>query len=211
MKALTVFDSLKLLEKYKIPVAKCFLVKKVEDAVKISKKIGFPLVLKLVSPDIIHKTDMKALVLGIKNEEELVKSFNSLMKNVKPRTKIQGVLVQKMVDGEEVIVGGKEDVQFGKVLMFGLGGIFTEVFDDVSFKIIPVSQKDVEEMMDEIKGSKILKGYRGRKYDVRSLRNILMKTSRLLQNNKKIKELDINPVMVSGKGAFAVDARIVSE
>lgn len=211
MKVLTVFESLRLLEKYKIPVAKYFLAKKVEEAVKISKRIGFPLVLKLVSPDIIHKTDMKALVLGIKDEEELIKSFNFLLKNIKSKKKIQGILVQKMVEGEEVIVGGKEDAQFGKVLMFGLGGIFTEVFDDVSFRIVPVNQKDADEMMNEIKGSKIFNGYRGRKYDTKSLKNILLKTSRLLQNNKQIKELDINPVMVSGKGAFAVDARVVSE
>ena len=214
MKVLTAFDSLKVLEKAKIPVAKYFLVKKVEEAVKVSKKIGFPLVLKIVSPDIVHKTDVKALVLDIRNEQELTKSFNSLLENIKKKMKkarIQGVLVQKMMKGQEIIVGGKEDIQFGKVLMFGLGGVFTELFDDVSFRVVPVNEKNVEDMINETKGSKILKGYRGTKYDIASLKSVLIKTSRLLEKNKKIKELDINPVIVLNKGAFAVDARIVVE
>jgi acyl-CoA synthetase (NDP forming) len=168
--------------------------------------------LKVVCAKAIHKTDVGGIALDIKNKEELEKSYQKIINNVKKKVKakIDGILIQKMVKGgQEVIVGGKKDPQFGQTLMFGLGGIFTEVYDDVSFRVVPIGKKDAEEMVQEIKGYKILKGYRGKKYDINALIDILLKTSKLLEENQEIVELDINPVIVLQKGAVAVDARIV--
>jgi acetyl-CoA synthetase (ADP-forming) len=211
-KILTVSEALEVIKSYKIPVAESKLVKKVEDALEFADKIGYPVVLKVVSAKAIHKTDVGGIALDVKNKEELEKSYKKIIDNVKKkvRAKVDGILIQKMVKGgEEVIVGGKKDPQFGQTLMFGLGGIFTEVYDDVSFRVIPINKKDAEEMIQEIKGYKILKGYRNKKYDVNSLIDILLKTSELLEENQEIVELDINPVIVLQKGAVAVDARIV--
>jgi len=212
---LTEYESRQVLEKYKIPLAKSELVKSVEQAAKAAKKIGYPVVLKIVSPDIVHKTDVGGMILNIKNDAELAAAYKKILINVKKkvrRARIHGLLVQKMVgDGLEVIVGGKKDAQFGETIMFGLGGIFVEVFGDVSFRVVPVERKDAEEMVREIKGYKILKGYRGKKYDVKAVVDVLMKVSKLLEKNDEIAEMDVNPLIVSQRGAVAVDARIVVE
>lgn len=159
---LTEFESRQVLQFYKIPLARAELAKNVGGAVNFAKKIGFPVVLKISSPDIIHKTDVGGLLINLRNEEEVRAAFNKIMKDVKkkvPKARIHGMLVQKMVeDGREVIVGGKKDPSFGQVLMFGLGGIFVEVFEDVSFRAVPIDRKTAEEMVKEIKGYKILKG-----------------------------------------------------
>lgn len=210
---LTVEESRKILEFYKIPFVKSELVKKEEDVVHVSSKIGYPLVLKIVSPQIIHKTDVGAIITDIKNEKELRKGFRKIVRNVKRKirkAKIDGVLIQKMVeDGQQVIIGGKKDPQFGQIIMFGLGGIFVEVFEDVSFRIVPISRFDAEQMIQDIKGYRVLKGFRGKKYDVKALTDVLLKVSKLLEENQEIQELDINPIIVSSRGAVAVDARVV--
>lgn len=210
---LTVEEARKILEFYKIPFIKSELVKNEEDAVLVAQKIGFPIVLKVVSPQVIHKTDVGALVTNIENEKELRRGFRKIIINVKRKirqARIDGILVQKMIEnGQEVIVGGKKDPQFGQVIMFGLGGIFVEVFEDVSFRIVPISRFDAVQMIQEIKGYRVLKGFRGKKYDVKTLIGILLKVSKLLEDNQEILELDINPLIVSSKGAVAVDARIV--
>jgi acetyl-CoA synthetase (ADP-forming) len=212
-KNLLEFEAREILEHYKIPVAKWKLVKKVKEAIAFSKKIGFPVVLKIVSKDIIHKTDVGGIFLNLNSEREVEQAFNQILKNVRknaPRAKIDGILVQKMIEeGQQVIIGGKKDPQFGQVLMFGGGGVLVELLEDVAFRVVPVSKRDVEEMMQETKVYQILKGYRGKKYDVNSVLNILLKTSKLLEQNPEIVELDLNPVIVLPKNAFAVDARIV--
>jgi len=212
---LTLEKSLNLLEKFGIPIPKGKLAKDEEEAARISKLIGYPVVLKIVSPDIIHKTDVGGIALDIKNEEELRNSFREMLKNVRkkvPNAKINGILVQRSVkEGQQVIIGGKKDPQFGQTILFGLGGIFVEVFDDVSLRTVPIMGEDAKEMVQEVKAFKILNGYRGKKYDINSLVEILLKTSKLLSVNKKISELDINPVIVFEKGAFAVDARIIMD
>jgi len=209
---LTLAEALEVLAAYKIPVVKGGLAKNEQEATEIAGKIGFPVAMKIVSKDVIHKTDVKGLLLGLNSLEDVKSGFIKIVKEVKkkiPKAKIEGILIQKMVEGQEVIVGGKKDPQFNQVLMFGLGGIFTEVFDDVTFRVVPVGQADVEHMLKEIKGYKILEGYRGKKYDAKALTNVLLKTSKLLEENQEIKELDINPLFVLTKGAVAVDARIV--
>ena len=214
-KNLTEVESRQILEKYKIPLAKSELVKNLQQAVKVAKKIGYPVVLKIVSPDVVHKTDVGGRILNIKNEEELKKAYEKILANVKKKVRkarIHGMLVQKMVgDGLEIIIGGKKDAQFGETIMFGLGGIFVEVFGDVSFRVVPIEKKDAVEMVEEVKGYEILKGYRGKKYDVKVIVDVLMKVSKLLEKNDEIAEMDINPLIVLPRGAVAVDARIVVE
>src|SRR5438093_8958804 len=183
-KILTLDESLDLLKKFNIPIPQGQLVKSSKEAIKFSKNAGFPLVLKIVSPQIIHKTDVGGIALSIRNEKELETSFDDMLKNVRkkaPNAKIKGVYVQKSIDeGQSVIIGGKKDPQFGQTILFGLGGIFVEVFDDVSLRLAPIEKSDAEDMVQEIKGYKILKGYRGKSYDINSLVDILLKTSRLL-------------------------------
>jgi acetyl-CoA synthetase (ADP-forming) len=212
---LTEYDSRQILQCYKIPLVKTELAKNAEEAVNLAKRIGYPVVLKVSSPDIIHKTDVGGLALNLKSEEDVRTAFSRITENIKkkaPRAKIYGMLVQKMIeDGQEVIIGGKKDPQFGQTMMFGLGGVLVEVFEDVSFRVLPLERKEAENMIKETRGYRILKGYRGKSYDIKALVEILMKTSRLLEENQEIKELDINPVIVLPKGAFAVDARIVIE
>ena len=212
-KVLTLQEAAEVLRKYKIPFVEAKLVKKVEEAVAFAEKAGYPVILKIVSRDVVHKTDVGGILMNIKNGQELERAFRQIVNNVKkhlPRARIDGMLVYKMVEeGVEVIVGGKKDVRFDQVLMFGLGGIFTEVLKDVSFRVVPIDKRDAEEMIKEIKGYEVLKGYRGKKCDTDALVEILQKTSKLLDENREIKELDINPVIVLKKSAVAIDARIV--
>lgn len=212
-KNLLEFEAREVLGHYKIPVAKWKLAKKVTEAAAFSKKIGFPVVLKIVSKDIIHKTDVGGIFLNLNSEKEVEKAFNQIIKNVKkhkPKARIDGILVQKMIEeGQQVIIGGKKDPQFGQVLMFGGGGVLVELLEDVTFRVVPVNKRDAEEMMQETKVYQILKGFRGKKYDVNSVLNILLKTSKLLEQNPEITELDLNPIIVLPKNAFTVDARIV--
>jgi len=210
---LTLQEAAEIVKKYKIPFVNAKLVKKVEEAADFADKVGYPVVLKIVSKDVVHKTDVGGIILNIKNSQEVEKAFRLIINNVKkhvPKARIDGMLVYKMVeDGIEVIIGGKKDVQFDQIIMFGLGGIFTEVLKDVSFRVVPIDKEDAEEMVKEIKGHEILKGYRGKACDTDALVDILQKTSKLLDENREIKELDINPVMALKKGAVAIDARIV--
>ena len=211
---LTEFETKKILKKYGIPVTKEYLAKTPEEAKEFAEKIGYPVALKIQSPDILHKTEAGGVLLNLKNGEEVLKGFDKIMKSARRHNrnaKILGILVQEMVkDGHQCIVGSKKDPQFGPVIMFGLGGIFVEVFKDVSFRIIPIERKDAKEMISEIKGYEILKGVRGQKpVNFRSLEDTLLKVSKMVWKEKNIEELDINPLFVSEKGTKAADARMV--
>ena len=209
---LSLHESMQVLQYYKIPFVRAELAKNAEEAVGFARKIGYPVVLKISSPNIIHKTEVGGYILNLNSEEEVRTAFNKIIGSVKknaPKAKIQGMLVEKMIErGQDVIIGGKKDPQFGQTIMFGLGGALVEVLEDVSFRVVPLEKKDAEKMIQETKRYKILKGYRGKTYDIKALIDILLKTSRLLEKNQEIKELDINPIIVLPKGAFAVDARI---
>lgn len=201
---------------YGIPVTKFKVAKNETDAIQFAKKIGFPIVLKIVSPDIIHKFDVGAVILNVNNEAEVRSAYNKILKNVnkhKPSARIVGLLVQEMApQSTEVIVGATKDPQFGPALMFGLGGIFVEVLKDVAFRIAPISEPDAREMITEVRANPILKGYRGQPpADIKAIVEILMNTSRLVMEHQEIKELDLNPIMVYEKGAKTVDARIILE
>ncbi len=203
----------KLLKKYRVPTPRQFVAKNERQAAEYAKKIGYPLVLKIFSPDVIHKTDFRAVLVGLQNEKEVLHGFREIIRNVKkkmPGAKINGVIVQETAIGHEVIIGSKQDPQFGPVIMFGLGGIFVEVFKDVTFRIIPIERKDAQQMIAEIKGAKILHGVRGhRPVNFRALEDCLLAVSRMMWANRKIMELDLNPVFVNEKGVKAVDARIL--
>jgi acetyl-CoA synthetase (ADP-forming) len=201
---------------YGIPVPKFKLAENETEAVKLAMSIGFPTVLKIVSPDIIHKSDVGGVVVDIKNAEEVRSGYRRIMDNVKkhnPNANIVGMLVQEMAPaGTEVIVGSIKDPQFGPALMFGLGGVFVEVLKDVTFRIAPVNEDEAAEMISEVKAYPLLKGYRNTPpADLKAIVKVLMNTSKLVLDNPEIKELDLNPIIVYEKGAKTVDARIILE
>ncbi len=201
---------------YGIPVTKFKLAKNATEALKFATSIGFPIVLKIVSPDIIHKSDVGGVVVGIKNAQEVRSGYRNIMDNVKkhnPKARIVGMLVQEMAPtGTEVIVGSIKDPQFGPALMFGLGGVFVEVLKDVTFRIAPVNEDEAAEMISEVKAYPLLKGYRNMPpADLKAIIKILVNTSKLVLDNPEIKELDLNPIIVYEKGAKTVDARIILE
>ena len=201
---------------YGIPVAKFKLAKSEVEAVKAAEEIGYPVVLKVVSPDIVHKSDVGGVILNLKNSSDVQSAYKQILENVKAKkeeAKILGVLVQEMaLPSTEIIVGAIKDPQFGHALMFGLGGVFVEVLRDVTFRIIPVTEAEAREMITEVKAYPLLKGYRNMPpADIDAIVYILLNTSRLVMENPKIKELDLNPIIVYEKGAKTVDARIILE
>ncbi len=201
---------------YGIPVPKFRVAGSAEDAVKYAEEIGYPVVLKVVSPDVIHKSDVGGVMLGLRSADEVRSAYEKLLGNVrshKPNAEIVGVLVEEMAPkAVEVIVGAIKDPQFGPTLMFGLGGVFVEILKDVSFRVAPITEDDATEMITEIKAYPILQGYRGMPpADVDAIKQILLNTSRLVMEHQEIAELDLNPIMVYQKGAKAVDARIILE
>jgi acetate---CoA ligase (ADP-forming) subunit beta len=199
-----------------ISTVKTVLAPSQKEAVAISNEIGYPVVLKVASPDITHKSDAGGVKVGLKTAAEVKKAYGEIMASIKqkyPAAKIDGVSVQNMArPGVEIIIGMFKDPQFGPVVMFGLGGIFVEVLKDVSFRIIPIIRRDAAEMIKEIKGYALLQGYRGHEpADIPSLENILLKVSALVESTPGLKEIDLNPVFAYKDSAVAVDARIVLE
>ena len=213
---LTEFESKKILKQAGISVVETKLAKTQKEAVSLSQKMGFPVALKITSPDVIHKSDSGGVKLSINSVTEVKKAYDEILKKVRkqyPDATIHGVSVQKMaLPGTEVIVGSSKDPQFGPVIMFGLGGIFVELLKDVSFRVIPVEQRDAQEMIKEIKGYPLLQGYRGKEpAKISALVEIILKISKLIEENPKIKELELNPVFAYRDKAVAVDARIILE
>jgi acetate---CoA ligase (ADP-forming) subunit beta len=203
-----------LLQKAGIPVVETRLARTKKEAVAISREIGFPVVLKIISPDISHKSDMGGVKLGLTNITQVGKAFSEIISSVHqkmPQAKIEGVSVQKMArPGLELIIGMNLDPQFGPVLMFGLGGILVEVLKDVSFRLVPVTPIDAAEMIREIKGFVLLQGYRGQEpVNIQFLEELLVKVSNFIEQNPQIKELDLNPLFAYKDNITAVDARIV--
>ncbi|MFC2045262.1 acetate--CoA ligase family protein [Chloroflexota bacterium] len=213
---LTEVESKQLLGQAGVSVTDTRLATSKEEAVSISKELGFPIVLKILSPDIIHKSDAGGVKLGLGSENEVGKAYDEMMAAIKknsPTAKITGVSVQKMASsGVEIIIGMSKDAQFGPVLMFGLGGILVEVLKDVAFRIVPLTKRDAAEMINEIKGYPLLQGYRGQDpVDVSKLEEMLLKVSDFVEKNPEVKELDLNPVFAYKDGAIAVDARVIIE
>ena len=210
---LTEAEAYKLLSKYGIPVPKYSVASTEEEAMKVAKRLGFPLVMKIVSPDIMHKTDIGGITMNIINPPQVRESYKNIICNIrknKPEARINGVLLYKQAPkGVEVIVGMIRDPQFGPTVMFGLGGIFIEILKDVTFRVCPVERADIEEMLTEIEGIKMLQGYRGQpRCDVNSIIDIILQISRLALDYPVIKGIDLNPILVYEKGALVVDAKV---
>lgn len=185
-----------------------------EAAVKLSEQFGYPVVLKISSVDITHKSDAGGVKVNLKDKAAVEQAYDEIMASCTagyPDADIEGIAVQGMAKaGTEVIIGMTKDPSFGPVLMFGLGGVFVEVLKDVAFRVIPIEASDAEDMINEIKGKKILEGYRGQEpADVACLQQILLKLSDYVNETPEIQEIDMNPVFSYKDGAVVVDARII--
>jgi len=209
MKALTEPKAEQLLSKY-LPIAKSILTKKLEETIKFAKT--YPVMLKLISPQALHKTEVKG-IRKADNEEDLVKEFNDLLATAKKRRlKLEGILVQEHVKGVETIIGLKNDPTFGHVILFGIGGVFVELLKDVSFRVCPITPQDAEEMINELKAKKLLFGFRGEKpVNMKLLKNALVTASKIPEKHPQIEELDINPFIINDKIGKVTDARIILE
>jgi len=204
----------RLLKRYGIPTAGHILSKTPEQAVKAANSLGYPVVLKVESKAVLHKTDAGGVITDIRNDAEVFKAFLGIQKSVKkrvPKARIDGILVQHMFPGREVIIGAKRDPQFGPVIMFGLGGILVDVIKDVSLRLLPADLNEIRDMIKEIKGYPLLRGARGQKpVNFRALERCMLGVSSMFCNNRSIQEMDLNPVMIDEKRATAVDVRILS-
>ena len=213
---LTEIEAKELLKQAGVNVVDTKLATSKEDAISISRQLGFPVALKIASADVVHKSDAGGVKLDVKTATQAGKAYDDIMKAIKkqyPEAKIEGVSVQKMArPGVEVIIGMSKDTQFGPVLMFGLGGILVEILKDVSFRIVPLVRRDAREMVREIKGYPLLEGYRGQEpVDVANLEELILKVSDFVEQHPEVAELDLNPVFAYSDGAIAVDARVILE
>lgn len=213
---LTEVEAEELLKRAGISVIETKLATSREEALSISRQLGFPAVLKIASPDIVHKSDAGGVKLGLRTSTQVGKAYDDIMKAIKkqyPDAAIKGVSVQKMArPGVEVIIGMSKDAQFGPVIMFGLGGVLVEILKDVSFRIVPLARRDAREMIQEIKGYPLLEGYRGQEpVDVGYLEELILKVSSFVEQHPEVAELDLNPIFAYKDGAVAVDARVVLE
>jgi len=204
---------LPLLDAYGIKIPPYGIARTLKEAKEIADRVGYPVVLKVVSPDVVHKSDVGGVKLNV-GENELEKAFFEILSNVEsrmPKARINGILVQKMVEGgKELIVGMKRDPQFGPLIMFGMGGVYVEVLRDVSFRIAPITRKEASEMIKEVKAYRILRGLRGEKpVDIDAIVDLLVRVSKLSVDHPELLEIDLNPVKVFEDGYVVVDFRMV--
>lgn len=205
-----------LLREAGIDTVETKLARSQSEALRLTSEMGLPIVLKIASPNIIHKSDAGGVKLGLSSKRAVAAAYRDIMASAKqkqPQARIEGVTVQKMArPGIEVIMGMAKDPQFGPFLMFGLGGVWVEVLKDVAFRIVPIVRRDAREMIKEIKGYPLLEGYRGSEpANITLLEDMLLKLSDFIEHNPEIKELDINPIFAYKDSAVAVDARIILE
>ncbi len=212
-KTLSVNESKTILLKEGFPINPTAFGTSLAEIKEKAQKIGFPLVLKVSSKNIVHKSDIGGVVTGIRDMRDLEDQFHLMTKNIAkkvPNADIEGYLIEKMETGIELLVGSTYDPMFGPILAFGLGGIYVEVLKDVVFRLIPIDREDATEMLSEIKATRILDGIRGQlPVDKRALVDLLLRTSSFINKHPEIKELDLNPVFASDKGVTVVDARII--
>jgi len=207
-------EAMQILKAYEISVPEYCFTNNLESILEGASAIGYPVVLKIVSPDILHKSDADCVKLNLSNSEEVEKAYQDILKNAKkfnPEADIKGVIAYPMVKpGLETIIGVTKDAQFGTAVMFGLGGIFVEVLKDVSFRLVPLSLEDSLAMIKETKGYKLFQGIRGNlPKDVTSLAETIVKISELCFDFPEIDEIDLNPTYVYEQGVMVVDARIL--
>ncbi|MFP4170428.1 MAG: acetate--CoA ligase family protein [Methanomassiliicoccales archaeon] len=205
----------RILRSIGVRVPKHAVARNGEEAAEAAERIGFPVVMKLVSPQVVHKTDLGAVKLGISTREEAKEAFEEMVESASAKVEnldVHGALVSETLGGQEMIVGAMKDPQFGPMIMFGLGGIFTEVLQDVSYRLAPVEAVDVREMIDELKGKKLIHGYRGKKgVNQEALTDALVSLSNLLAEHTEIREMDLNPIFGDENGVIVADARMFVE
>ena len=206
---LSEYESKIVLASYDIPVTREIIIQKSDDIISAAHEIGYPVVMKGCSPEITHKTEKGLIRTDIRDDKEALDTFNDIMAGM--NSSHGSILIQEMIKGKrELVIGLIRDPQFGPCVMFGLGGIFTEILKDVSFRLAPLEKRDALEMMDEIKAHKILDAVRGMEpVDRELLSEILINVGRIGVENDAIKEIDINPVIIYGSRPVAVDALIV--
>ncbi len=209
------YEAKEIMSAYGIPAPVTVLVESKNEAVEVARDMGYPVVLKIASPKIVHKTDVGGVVLNLNSDEEVRQAYGDIMNRVSryfPRTKIYGMSVHKMVPGgKEVIIGDTRDLNFGHLLMFGLGGIYTDILKDFSFRLVPVTSTEARKMVQETKAYLLLRGVRGEPpSDVNSVMNVIMRISQLVQDFPEIVEMDINPLFVyrEGEGCLALDVKM---
>jgi len=209
MKVLSFIETRNLLKKYNITVRGTELFTEEKEALIYAKKIGFPVVLKVSGEKIIHSTEQNAVIVNIKDEKEFKEVFNALDKKFKDK---EGILVQKQFKGKELVIGLNYDQTFGPVIMVGLGGIFVEVLNDVSFRVCPIDKKDALAMLEELKGFKTLLDFRGSKeVDLEKLIELLLNLSNLIIKEEDVHSLDFNPVFVSDTEINIADLLIIKK
>lgn len=207
-------ESMGILKEYGISTPNFRLVKSEEEAIEAAERVSYPVVLKIVSKDIIHKSDVGCVKVGIKDKEELIVAYQQILRNAKTKVEgavIEGLLLVEMVKGGvECIVGITRDEQFGPTIMFGLGGVFVELLEDVSLELLPITREEASGMIRNIKGYKLLDDYRGaKKKDIKAIEDVLLSVSKLVLQQPEIKEIDLNPVLVFEDGVKVLDARIL--
>ncbi len=211
---LTEVEAKQVLREAGISATETSLARSHKEAESLAEAMGYPVVLKVISPDIAHKSDIGGVKLNLADKKAVGEAYDAIMaaaKKAQPGAKVVGVSVQQMAKpGTEVIVGMTTDPQFGPVMMFGLGGIMVEVLKDVAFRLVPLEERDATSMIQEIKGFPVLQGVRGQSpADLEALKSTILKVSEFVEAHPEVKELDLNPVFVYPDGALAVDARIV--
>jgi len=199
---------------YGIPTPSFRVATSASNAAAVAADLGYPVVLKIVSPDVVHKSDVGGVVAGLSSSDAVESAYLRIVENVRarrPDARLIGVLVQRMApESTEVIVGSVNDAQFGHTILFGLGGVFVEVLKDVAFRIAPIEERDARDMMREIKGYEVLTGYRGSPpADQDAIVSIILSASSLVTENPQIEQMDLNPMMVYERGAMVVDARML--
>ncbi|MCW1309495.1 MAG: acetate--CoA ligase family protein [Candidatus Parvarchaeota archaeon] len=199
---------MEILKKIGIKTASYTTIKNEKEIRKKIRKIKFPAVLKVISKQVTHKTEIGGVILGIKNQEELSKAVMDLRKKLTNKVRIEKFMVQEYVEGFETIIGIKKDEIFGQVVVFGIGGKFTELFKDISIRVCPIDYDEAMEMIKEIKGYSLLKGFRGSGANLNEIANTISKISKFAIR-KNVLEMDINPFIVNEKEGKAVDARIL--
>ena len=203
-----------LLEAYGIPLVPANIAENEDDAIRVANEIGYPVVTKINSPDILHKSDLGGIRLDLNDAASVRQAYQEMISTVQtkmPNARIEGVLIEATAPkGQEVIIGMKRDPGFGPVMMFGLGGIFVELFKDVSFRVSPLTRNDAYDMIQSTRAGKLLTGYRGQKpADLDAVVDTILRLSQLALNFEEIEEIEINPLLVMEKGCLALDGRVI--
>lgn len=204
-------DAVTFLEKEGFPVLKSLLAASEDEAAVRAEEIGFPVTLKLSSPDVVHKTEAGGIRVSLRDAAEVRQAFREMVgafTSGNPGKRLDGVMVQEQGSGAEVIVGMLTDPQFGPVLMCGLGGVFVEALQDVSFRLVPIERRDAGDMLEELKGYEALRNPRSGSIDIAAVEDFLLRISTFLNDHPEVREMDLNPVFVSSRGVRICDARI---